>query len=83
MYGCTREAPGWQFFGSTNLVLGGPNAGDGNVFDSGLSLSGCSGVTIQGNFIGVDTLGTNLGSRHDGIQIDATSSADTFGLLAQ
>ncbi|MFM7534723.1 MAG: choice-of-anchor C family protein, partial [Acidimicrobiales bacterium] len=53
-------------------VVGGPDAGDGNVIGGGYCIVGVSflatGVTVRGNFIGSDATGTAIvGSRSHGI----------------
>jgi len=72
-----------------NMLIGGPNAGDGNVIinmgDAGIVSYGSSGVTIQGNWIGVDVDGSaagnglNMNSDGQGIRINDSSSGATIG----
>jgi hypothetical protein len=71
--------PAVEFVNCTNVTIGGPNPGDGNVFDMGLALVGCSNVTIQGNVLGQNPDGTSAGNPGNGLYIDSTSSNITVG----
>ena len=68
---------------SSNNLIGGPNAGEGNVISGndtyGIFISdGANNNLIQGNFIGTDASGTtSLGNGSDGIYMGA------FGTAAQ
>lgn len=63
---------------SSGNLVGGTNAGEGNVIsggnDTGIYLSSASGNTIQGNLIGVTAAGaTALGNVNNGVVIDQGS----------
>ncbi len=69
---------------ATSNTIGGTAAGAGNVisgnFSAGVSLSGASGVVIEGNIIGLAPNGsTILGQGGDGITLAAGSSSNTIG----
>ena len=63
--GGTAELPnnvGIEITISTNVVIGGPSPGDGNVISGntleGLRVTATDDVTVQGNFFGTDATGT-------------------------
>ena len=65
---------GIQLSGGAGVIIGGVNATDLNLVSgngaNGIMLSGHTGGTIQGNFVGVDINGTAaLGNDEDGIHI--------------
>ena len=60
-------------------TIGGPLPGAGNLVSgnggSGVVLSGSSGLTIQGNWIGLDAAGTlDFGNAQSGVRVEAGSS---------
>lgn len=62
-----------------DLTIGGPNAGDANVFsgngDGGIQPDGCNNIVIQGNFIGTDYSGTvAVPNGHKGISALGTTN---------
>lgn len=69
---------------SSGNVIGGTNAGDGNVIaggnDTGIYSINASGNRIQGNLIGVNAPGTNaLGNVNNGIVLDNSSGNQIGG----
>ncbi len=69
---------------SVDDIVGGVNAGDGNVLSAngnyGLRLQGATGTIVQGNFIGTDATGTiALGNVSGGISIDTAATGNTIG----
>ncbi len=79
---------GLDIVGSNNTI-GGTSAGAGNVISgntgagvalTGVSMSGASGVVIQGNIIGLAADGSSiLGQGGDGISLDSASSGNSIG----
>ena len=67
---------------SSSNTIGGPTAADRNII-SGNQLDGIystgTGITIQGNWIGVGAAGTELGNTLSGIRLNATSNAIVIG----
>ena len=75
---------GVEIAGSNNDTIGGTAAGAGNVISGnhavGVSLSGASQITIQGNIIGLGADGlTILGQGGDGIALDGASGDNSIG----
>jgi hypothetical protein len=75
----TPDAPDTQLFNVSGATIGGPLAGDGNVFAAGVSILASSNVTVQGNSIGVDAQGNSFGNAGNGITIDQLSSNVLIG----
>ncbi len=78
---------GIQFENSTDVTIGGPNAGDGNVIsgntiNEGIQMSDVSNVVIQGNYIGLDATGLNLITNDSGIVFGNVSNATIGGTSA-
>ena len=68
----------------SNHTIGGTALGAGNVISGnntdGVSLSGASGVVIEGNIIGLAANGSSiLGNGFDGIDLSGGSSGNTIG----
>jgi parallel beta-helix repeat protein len=69
---------------ASNNTIGGTTASAGNVISGntadGVSLSGASGVVIEGNLIGLAANGSGaLGNTGDGIALDGASGDNTIG----
>jgi len=69
--------------GSTGNSIGGGESGQGNIISGntyGMFVSGCSGNTIEGNYIGTDVTGTAaLGNLWAGIYFYDNGSSNTVG----
>ncbi len=77
--GMSNWADGIQIKGGSGHLVGGTNSGEGNVISgngtAGVFLWGCSGVTVQGNLVGLKSNGTQaLGNRKSGVVLLAASS---------
>ena len=62
--------------GATNTTIGGPGLGNyiANNSTDGISLLSASGVSVQGNHIGLDTSGADAGNLGAGIRISGGSA---------
>jgi VCBS repeat-containing protein len=68
----------------TNITIGGYSINERNVIsgntDRGIQITGGSGNTIAGNYIGTDVTGTNsVGNGQYGIQITSAATGNTIG----
>lgn len=75
-----------DFGGHSGLVFSGASGGS-NVFGLGIGNAGgngitlnSSGITLNGNYIGIHSDGSDFGNALDGIHINSTSSGNLIGL---
>jgi hypothetical protein len=83
----TRALPNAEalWCSSSTLTIGGPGAGEGNVLSGGVfgvTLSGCSGTTIQGNLVGTDATGAARMGNVEGIYVSGSTNVVVGGLAA-
>jgi hypothetical protein len=74
----------WEFSGASGMLVGGTNAGAGNVISgngsAGLHLDGVSNNVVQGNYIGLNAAGTAAVPNADsGIYVVSGSSSNVIG----
>jgi parallel beta-helix repeat protein len=77
---------GVQITDSTDVTIGGSNAGEGNVIsgsmNNGFDGQNIDGLTIKGNYIGLDAAGLNLITNVTGLRLQNISNAIIGGTTA-
>ncbi|MBI4127082.1 hypothetical protein HY463_00060 [Candidatus Peregrinibacteria bacterium] len=77
------NAQGISITGGTTIDIGGGDAGQGNIIVNntaeGISIGASTGVTVAGNFIGVDTTtGNPQGNAASGIQVNSATATNVL-----